>query len=46
MSCVDGTLENKQHRVLLSTNIGNKDKLANLNISAKLANKIVTNFKK
>lgn len=45
-SCVQGTLEEKEHRLIASTHQANKALLADINVSAKLGDKIVSNFRK
>lgn len=45
-SCVEGSLEDKDHKLIASTHMANRENLEKLNVSAKLGDKIVTNFRK
>jgi|JI61114C2RNA_FD_contig_123_49420_length_3560_multi_5_in_0_out_2_2 hypothetical protein len=45
-SCVEGTLEDKEHKIIASTHQAQKDLLKTLTVSAKLGDKIVSNFRK
>lgn len=45
-ACVDGTLEGKEHKIIISTHAATRDRLSSLRITSKLADKLVNNFTK